>query len=464
MLPVVALVGRPNVGKSTLFNHLTRTQDALVADVPGLTRDRQYGFGRVGPCKYLVVDTGGLSGDESGLDGLMAQQTLKAVEEADHVIFLMDGRQGLTSADRDIALQVRKLNRPVYAVVNKSEGIDEAVATSEFHVLGLPNLLAISATQGHNVAALMNLVLIDYQEVQPEGEPEDDAIKVAVIGRPNVGKSTLINRLLGEERLIAFDKPGTTRDAVSVPFESEGQRYVLIDTAGVRRRSKVDQAIEKYSVIKTVRALEAAHVVIAVLDASESITDQDTRLMGLAVYQGRALVVAVNKWDGRTATQRETVKRQLDLKLPFLSFADTHFISALHGTGVGHLMASVNVAFAAATKQMATPELTRALELATQAHQPPLVKGRRIRLRYAHQGGRNPPLIVIHGNQTSSLPKAYKRYLINFFRKTFSLIGTPVRLELRSGDNPYAGRRNKLTPRQERKRKRLLQHNKKRSK
>ncbi len=464
MLPVVALVGRPNVGKSTLFNHLTRTQDALVADVPGLTRDRQYGFGRIGPCKYLVIDTGGLSGEQDGLDGLMAKQTLKAVEEADCVIFMLDGRDGLTAADRDIAQQVRQLDCPVIPIVNKTEGQDGAVAVSEFHALGLPNLMAISATQGHNVAALMNLLLIDYQEPSPEPELEDDVIRVAVIGRPNVGKSTLINRLLGEERLIAFDKPGTTRDSVSVPFETDDQKYVLIDTAGVRRRSKVDEGIEKYSVIKTIRALEQAHVVIAVLDASEAITEQDTRLLGLAVYQGRAMVVAVNKWDGLATSQRETVKRQLDLKLPFLSFADLHHISALHGTGVGHLMESVKTAYTAAMREIPTPELTRALELATQAHQPPLVKGRRIRLRYAHQGGRNPPLIVVHGNQTSSVPKAYKRYLINFFRKTFKLIGTPVRLELRSGDNPFAGRRNKLTPRQERKRKRLLQHNKKRSK
>ena len=464
MLPVVALVGRPNVGKSTLFNHLTRTQDALVADVPGLTRDRQYGFGKIGPCKYLVVDTGGLSGDDEGLDGLMAKQTLKAVEEADRVIFLLDGRDGLTGTDRDIAQQVRMLDCPVIPVVNKTEGQDGAIAISEFHALGLPNLMAISATQGHNVAALMNLLLVDFQEPAPEPIADDDAIHVAVIGRPNVGKSTLINRLLGEDRLIAFDQPGTTRDSVSVPFESDDQQYMLIDTAGVRRRSKVDEGIEKYSVIKTIRALEAAHVVIAVLDASEAITEQDTRLLGLAIHQGRAMVVAVNKWDGLSATQRETVKRQLDLKLPFLSFADMHYISALHGTAVGHLMASVKSAYTAAMKQMATPELTRALELATQAHQPPLVKGRRIRLRYAHQGGRNPPLIVVHGNQTSSVPKAYKRYLINFFRKTFKLNGTPVRLELRSGDNPFAGRRNKLTPRQERKRKRLLQHNKKRSK
>lgn len=464
MLPVVVLVGRPNVGKSTLFNHLTRTQDALVADYPGLTRDRQYGFGKVGPCRYLVVDTGGLSGKEQGVDSLMADQTQKALEEADRVIFILDGKQGLTSADRDIAQQVRKLDCPVYTVVNKTEGLDQSMALAEFHALGLGDMLAVSATQGHNVAALMNLVLVDYQEIAPS-EPEDDqAIRVAVIGRPNVGKSTLINRLLGEERLVAFDQPGTTRDAVSVPFTSDDQDYVLIDTAGVRRRSKVDEGIEKYSIIKTIRALEAAHVVIAVLDASEAITEQDTKLLGLAVHQGRAMVIAINKWDGRTPDERETVKRQVDLKLPFMSFAETHFISALHGTGVGHLMDSVKRAYHAATRALPTPELTKTLEGALQAHQPPLVRGRRIRLRYAHQGGRNPPIIVIHGNQTDSLPKAYKRYLINVFRKAFDLAGTPVKVELRSSSNPYAGRRNKLTPRQDRKRKRMLRHHKNRSK
>jgi GTPase len=463
MLPVVALVGRPNVGKSTLFNFLTRTRDALVADLPGLTRDRQYGFGRVGPVPYIVVDTGGLSGTRDELDGLMARQTLRALDEADVVLFMVDAREGLAAADEQVAGMLRRRGRPVTLVVNKAEGQLAAMAGAEFHRLGLGEPAVISSAHGDNVRALMDDVLASFP-ADEEGEAdarEDGAVRVAVIGRPNVGKSTLINRMIGEDRLVAYDQPGTTRDAVEVPFERDGTRYVLVDTAGVRRRSRVEEAVEKFSIIKTLGAIDAASVVIAVLDARDGVTDQDASLLGLAAERGRALVIAVNKWDGLPPDQRETVRRQLDLKFPFIDYAPIQFISALHGTGVGDLFGLVDASHAAAHRDLPTPELTRILQDAVTAHQPPLVRGRRIKLRYAHQGGRNPPVIVIHGNQAELLPDAYRRYLANVYRKAFRLQGTPVRIELRSGDNPYAGRRNPLTPRQRRKRERLIRHVKK---
>ncbi|MEJ2515692.1 MAG: ribosome biogenesis GTPase Der [Gammaproteobacteria bacterium] len=462
MLPVVALVGRPNVGKSTLFNYLTRTRDAIVADLPGLTRDRQYGFGRLGPVPFVVVDTGGLSGDEDGLDGLMARQTLRALDEADVVLFLVDGREGLTAADEQIADLLRRRGAAARIVVNKAEGLPAETAAAEFYALGLGEPAVISAAHGDNVRALMEAVLGPYPE-EPEAPAEPGgAVRTAVIGRPNVGKSTLINRLIGEDRLVAFDQPGTTRDAVDVPFQRDGRQYVLVDTAGVRRRGRVHEAVEKFSVIKTLKAIDDASVVIAVLDAREGVTDQDANLLGLAAERGRAMVVAVNKWDGLSADQRDTVRRQLELKLPFLDYAPVHFISALHGTGVGDLLSLVDSAHDAAHRDLPTPELTRVLADAVTAHQPPIVRGRRIRLRYAHQGGRNPPVIVVHGTQAERLPAAYRRYLANVFRRAFDLAGTPVRVELRSPDNPYAGRRNTLTPRQRRKRERLMNFAKKR--
>jgi GTPase len=463
MLPVVALVGRPNVGKSTLFNFLTRTRDALVADLPGLTRDRQYGFGRVGPVPYIVVDTGGLSGKKDELDGLMARQTLRALDEADIVLLMVDAREGLTASDEQVASMLRRRGRPVTLVVNKAEGQLAAMAGAEFHRLGLGEPVVISSAHGDNVRALMDAVLGSFpadEEVEADAR-EDGAVRVAVIGRPNVGKSTLINRMIGEERLVAYDQPGTTRDAVEVPFERDGTRYVLVDTAGVRRRSRVEEAVEKFSVIKTLGAIDAASVVIAVLDARDGVADQDASLLGLAAERGRALVIAVNKWDGLPPDQRDTVRRQLDLKLPFIDYAPIQFISALHGTGVGDLFGLVDASHAAAHRDLPTPELTRILQDAVTAHQPPLVRGRRIKLRYAHQGGRNPPVIVIHGSQAELLPDAYRRYLANIYRKAFKLQGTPVRIELRSGDNPYAGRRNPLTPRQRRKRERMMRHVKK---
>lgn len=457
MLPVIALVGRPNVGKSTLFNRLTRSRDALVADFPGLTRDRQYGFGKVGPVPCIVIDTGGLAGAREGVDELMEQQTLKALEEADRVVFLVDAREGLTAADENVAALVRRRDVPVTLAVNKGEGLASDVAASEFHALGLGELVVISAAHGDRITGMMDGVLAGFE---PEREPEAPAegITVAVIGRPNVGKSTLINRLLGEERLVAFDQPGTTRDSVRVPFRRDGREYTLVDTAGVRRRARVHESIEKFSVVKALQAMEEAAVVITVVDAREGITEQDVSLMGLAVERGRAIIIAINKWDGLAGDQRRHVRDELDRRLPFMDFAPRYFISALHGTGVGDLLASVDAVHAAAWRDLPTPDLTRALQSAVEAHPPPLVRGRRIRLRFAHQGGRNPPVIVIHGNQTDRLPGSYKRYLVNHFRKTFDLDGTPIRLSFRTGDNPYKGRRNKLTPRQQRRRKRLLKH------
>jgi len=463
MLPVVALVGRPNVGKSTLFNFLTRTRDALVADLPGLTRDRQYGFGRVGPVPYIVVDTGGLTGQPDELDGLMARQTLRALDEADVVLFMVDAREGLTAGDEQVATLLRRRGRPVTLVVNKAEGQPAAMVVAEFHRLGIGEPVVISSAHGDNVRALMDEVLAPFPGADAGDAPERalDSIRVAVIGRPNVGKSTLINRMIGEERLVAFDLPGTTRDAVEVPFERDGSRYLLVDTAGVRRRSRVSEAIEKFSIIKTLGAIDAASVVIAVLDARDGVTDQDASLLGLVAQRGRAMVIAVNKWDGLPPDQRDTVRRQLELKLPFVDYAPVQYISALHGTGVGDLFGLAESSHEAAHRDLPTPELTRVLQDAVTAHQPPIVRGRRIKLRYAHQGGRNPPVIVIHGNQAELLPDAYRRYLSNVFRKVFRLQGTPVRIELRSGDNPYAGRRNPLTPRQRRKRERLMRHVKK---
>jgi len=456
VLPVIALVGRPNVGKSTLFNYLTRSRDALVADIPGLTRDRRYGYGRVGGGRYIVVDTGGLAGETGGLEGLMARQTLLALDESDLVFFLVDAREGLTAADEEVARLLRERGATVRLIVNKAEGLESGLAAADFFGLGFGQPSVISAAHGDRVGDLMEEALAGFPEAE-EAPPEEDVTRVAVIGRPNVGKSTLINRMIGEERVLAFDLPGTTRDSVDVPFERDGRHYVLVDTAGIRRRSRIDQAIEKFSVIKALQAIDSAQVVIAVLDAAEGVTEQDASLLGLAVQRGRAMVIAVNKWDGLDPDQRETVRRQIDLRLPFVDFAPIHFISALHGSGVGNLLGDVDAAREAAFRDMPTAALTQALEEAVMAHAPPTVRGRRIKLRYAHQGGRNPPTVVIHGTQAERLPGPYRRYLINTFRRVFGLAGTPVRIELRSPENPYAGRRRKLTPRQERDRKRRKQ-------
>jgi GTP-binding protein len=459
MLPVIALVGRPNVGKSTLFNRLTRSRDALVADQPGLTRDRQYGVGRLGPAPYVVVDTGGLSGEQAGVDTHMAQQVMRAIGEADRLLFLVDGRAPLSAADQAIAEQLRRTGKPVTLVVNKTDGIDFDAVSGEFHALGLGEPVPIAASHGRGVKNLMNAVLGDLEEAEPDAGPaQDPGVQIAVVGRPNVGKSTLVNRLLGEERVIAFDQPGTTRDSIFIPFEYHDRRYTLIDTAGVRRRARISEAVEKFSVIKTLQAIEQANVVLLVLDAQQGISDQDAGLAGHVVESGRALVVVINKWDGLTPDQRDRVKAEMARRLPFLDFADWRFVSALHGSGVGHLIDAVDHAYAAAMSDLKTPELTRILEMAVAEHQPPLVNGRRIKLRYAHQGGRNPPIVVIHGNQTADVPAAYQRYLLNRFRQVLGLRGTPVRIEFKTGENPFAGRRNVLTERQRKKRSRLLKH------
>ncbi|MEM1438466.1 MAG: ribosome biogenesis GTPase Der [Pseudomonadota bacterium] len=462
MLPVVALVGRPNVGKSTLFNRLTRTRDALVADYPGLTRDRQYGYGKVGGRDYLVVDTGGLGDDDDGVAALMAEQARLAIDESDVVIFLVDARDGLLAGDYDIAERVRRSDKPVFVAINKAEGLDADAVASDFYSLGLGDPAVISAAHGDRVVPLIEHVLAAGPKGEVEPEP-DEAIMITVAGRPNVGKSTLINRLIGEERLVAFDKPGTTRDSVRVPFERDGKHYVLVDTAGVRRRTRVTEAVEKFSIIKTLQAIEQSNVVIGVIDAREGVTDQDVSLFGLIIERGRALVVVINKWDGLDPDRRRALRDGLELKLGFTEFAPRHFISAKHGTGVGKLLPEAERVHEAACMELPASVLTRALETAISAHPPPLSRGRRPRLRYAHQGGRNPPVIVVHGTQAERLSASYRRYLVNYFRKTFKLRGTPIRLQLKSGKNPFEGRRNTLTPRQQARRKRLLKHVKKRS-
>ena len=460
MLPVIALVGRPNVGKSTVFNVLTRTRDALVADVPGVTRDRQYGFGSTERYRFIVIDTGGLIESPKGIEQPMAVQTQRAIEEADHVVFVVDSREGLTTADRFVADVIRRSGKPAVIAVNKSEGREDEVAVTEFHALGFGEPRALSAAHRQGIEELVDAVLAGTEPAGPEDQPAPEGrdVRVCVIGRPNVGKSTLINRLIGEDRLIAFDEPGTTRDTIFVPFERDGRRYTLIDTAGVRRRARVEDGVEKFSVIKTLQAIEEANVVVGVLDAQDTVAEQDATLLGIVADRGRAMVIAVNKWDHVSPEQRAEIREQLAQRLRFLDFAPVHFISALHGSGVGELMQSVEAAYEAAMRTLPTPELTRALEAAIKQHQPPLVRGRRIKLRYAHQGGRNPPVIVIHGTQAERTPEDYRRFLGNSFRQAFDLRGTPVKVEFRSETNPFAGRRNPLTPRQVKSRKRLMRH------
>ncbi len=436
MLPVVAIVGRPNVGKSTLFNRLTGTRDAIVADVPGVTRDRQYGYARLGAVPCVLIDTGGLVEQPSGMDALMRVQTEKAVAEADRIIFLVDARTGLTSQDEFVARELRRAGKPVTLAVNKGEGLDPDVTAAEFHALGCGAPRVIAASHGSGCRELIDHVLAGC-ESGPAPAEDRDAIRVAVIGRPNVGKSTLVNRLIGEERVIAGERPGTTRDSIMVPFERDGRHFVLVDTAGVRRRARVEDPIERASVARTLQAIAEAHAVVMVLDAHDSIGEQDASVLGAALERGRVLLIAINKWDGIPMEQREEIRRQLALKLDFVPFAPLHFISARHGTGVGELARDLVRGFDAAMREMPTKYLSRILEKALEVHQPPLVKGRRIKLRYAHQGGRNPPRIIIHGNQTTSVPEAYRRYLANVFREAFDLYATPVAVEFRTDANPY---------------------------
>ena len=507
--PVVALVGRPNVGKSTLFNRLTRTRDALVADFPGLTRDRKYGQAHLAGHDFIVIDTGGIDGTEEGVEEKMAEQSLLAIEEADIVLFLVDARAGLTSADIGIANYLRqRQNKTTVVVANKVDGIDADSHCAEFYQLGLGEIAQIAASQGRGIASLMEQVLtplaekmaedaekteessvettdvssettefdewdedFDFsneedtalldEELAQEQTPDKQNIKIAIVGRPNVGKSTLTNRILGEDRVVVYDMPGTTRDSIYIPMERDGQNYTLIDTAGVRKRGKVHLAVEKFSVIKTLQAIQDANVVLLVIDARENISDQDLSLLGFILNAGRSLVIVVNKWDGLDTDVKDRVKSELDRRLDFIDFARVHFISALHGSGVGNLFDSVKEAYECATQKMTTSMLTRILQIAVDEHQPPMIGGRRVKLKYAHPGGYNPPIIVIHGNQVDKLPDSYKRYLSNHFRRSLKIIGSPIRLQFQEGNNPFAGRRNKLTPNQLRKRKRLMKFIKK---
>jgi GTPase len=439
MKPTVVIVGRPNVGKSTLFNRLTRSRDAIVADAPGITRDRHYGEGRVGGKPYLVVYTGGFEPvAKDGIFHQMARQARQAVDEADVVLFVVDARVGLTAQDREVGAELRRSGRRIWLVVNKAEGMVRATVTADFHALGLGEPLAISAEHGEYVSDLMELVLADFPEPAPETDATGKHPKIAIVGRPNVGKSTLVNALLGEERVVVFDQPGTTRDSIYIDFERGGKRYTLIDTAGMRKRGRVDEAAEKFSVIKTLQSISDANVVILVLDARQEISEQDAHIAGFILDAGRALVVAVNKWEGLAETQREQVKRDGARKLGFLNFARFHFISALQGQGIAAVLASADAAYAAAMSSLPTPRLTRALQMAVQQQQPPRAGMVRPKLRYAHQGGHNPPRIIIHGSALERVPDTYRRYLERFFRDAFKLTGTPLRVEFKSARNPYA--------------------------
>ena len=483
MVPVVALVGRPNVGKSTLFNRLTRTRDALVADFPGLTRDRKYGRAEIKGHEYIVIDTGGIDGTEDGVESFMAEQSLQAIEEADIVLFLVDARAGAMPADHAIAKHLRSRQKATFLVANKIDGIDAYSAISDFYSLGLGDIHPIAASHGRGVNVLIETVLDpifhfanDQNEVLSEDELDDvlpesyddiedeaeslinQPIKVAIVGRPNVGKSTLTNRILGEERVVVYDMPGTTRDSIYIPMTRDDREYIMIDTAGVRKRGKVTETVEKFSVIKTLQAIEDANVVILVIDAREGISDQDLSLLGFIINSGRSLVIAVNKWDGLSQDIKEQVKTTLDDRLDFIDFARLHFISALHGSGVGNLFDSIQEAYDCATRRVNTALLTKIMQMAQDDHQPPLVRGRRVKLKYAHAGGYNPPIVVIHGNQVEDLPDSYKRYLMNYFRRSLKIMGSPIRIQFKEGANPFEGRKNSLTASQQRKRRRLMKH------
>lgn len=462
MKSVIALVGRPNVGKSTLFNRLTRTRDALVADFSGLTRDRIYGTVKSDGCDFILIDTGGMTAQSDNMSDLMRKQADLAIQEADLVLFLVDGRAGMTVDDQNIAQTLRNVDKPIILVINKSEGEQRELVAADFYALGLGEPQVISASQGRGMANLLNSVtgiLPEALAVESDEEEENEetrmGIRLAVLGRPNVGKSTLINRIMGEERVVAFDEPGTTRDSIHIPFEKDDTRYTLIDTAGVRRRSKVSEMLEKFSIVKTLQALEEANVVLLVLDAHDGIVEQDLHLAGLILQSGRALVIAVNKWDGLEKAEREWVTSNIERRIPFLNFANTHFISALHGSGVGLLFKSVKQAYESAMAQIPTPRLTRVLEDAVADHPPPMVNGRRIKFRYAHLGGKNPPRIIIHGNQTDATPNSYKRYLENTFRTVLKLHGTPIMIEFKKSDNPFKDKKKKLTNEQLVKKQRL---------
>src|SRR5487761_1918576 len=454
MLPVVALVGRPNVGKSTLFNVLTRSRDALVADMPGVTRDRHYGVCRSGARPFVVVDTGGLSGVEEAMDVLTAKQVRLAIEEANVLVFVVDAREGLLPQDYVILGELRRSGKTIIAAVNKTDGLEEEAVLAEFSAFGVGNILPLSAAHNRGTCELIELILPLLpadEESTVEEEGEGGSIRVAIVGRPNAGKSTLINRLLGEDRLIVSDVAGTPRDPIRVPLERDGKRYTLIDTAGIRRKARVEEALEKFSVIKTLQSIAAAQVVVVMIDARENLADQDLTLIGYAMDEGRALGIAVNKWDGLDKYQRDECQRALDRRLVFVEWAKQVYISALHGSGLREVMSSVVRAHASASKGLTSSDLTKTLEKAYEGYQPPLVHGHSPKLRFAHPGGNNPPTIVIHGTRTKHIAPAYQRYLENFFRKRFRLEGTPVRIAFREGENPYAGRKKVLTKEQQHK-------------
>jgi GTP-binding protein len=465
MKSVIAIVGRPNVGKSTLFNFLTRSRNALVADRPGVTRDRQYGFGNYQGREFILVDTGGLGRndkDSENISNLISDQSLRAIEEADVLIWLVDGREGLTAEDEHLAKILRPMCDHIFLSANKTEGLNTDIVLSDFHRYGFNEPSAISAKRGDGISHLMDEVI---QQLPIESNDEglsENGLRITVLGRPNVGKSTLTNRILGEERMLTFDQPGTTRDSIAIPFERDGIPFTLIDTAGIRRRSKINDAIEKFSVVKSLQAIDSTQIVVLVLDAHEAVTEQDASLLGLIVDSGKALIIAVNKWDGLDVSERARIKAQLDRKLGFIDYACVHFISALHGSGVGKLFVSINKISKSISIDPAASKITGILQEATQAHSPPLVHGRRIKLRYAHIGGHDPIRIIVHGNQTDHVPESYRRYLANQMRKQLKLVGAPVLIEFKQGQNPYKDKKNILTNRQIEKRRRLMRHVKKR--
>lgn len=456
MIPVVAIVGRPNVGKSTLFNCLTQSRNALVSDFPGMTRDRQYGQADYDGHHFIVIDTAGIGDNTEALDKLSIQQSIQAVQEADVVLFVVDGRAGFTSADQIVGDQLRSLNKDVHLVVNKTEGLEHNLVTADFYRAGFGDPFSIAASHKSGITELIHAIFFESDEL-PE-EDNTDSIKLAIIGKPNVGKSTLTNRMLGEDRVIVFDQPGTTRDSIFIPLERHDQKYTLIDTAGIRRRGKIFEATEKFSVVKTLQAIESAHVILFVIDAREGVSEQDLKLLGFIIDSGKALVLAINKWDGMTPAERDTAKINIDRRLHFVDFARIHYISALHGSGVGNLFESINEAYESANRKLSTPMLNKILREAVLAHNSPLVQGRRVKLRYAHNGGHNPPRIIIHGNQVNTLPDAYRRYLSNTYQQRLKLVGTPVRIEFKTGDNPYRDKKNVLTEHQIKKKKRLMRH------
>jgi GTP-binding protein len=463
MLPAVALVGRPNVGKSTLFNAITNTRDALVADEPGVTRDRHFGVCRSAARPFVVVDTGGLTDDRELLAELTVRQSLAAVDESAVAVFVVDAKDGMTAADETILAQLRRYGRPIILAINKTDGRDVQASVNEFAALGLARIVPMAASHRRGLTELFDAIddlLPD--EVDAEELPDASGVRVAIIGRPNVGKSTLVNRLFGDERVIASEVPGTTRDAIEVPLHRDGRDYVLIDTAGVRRKGKVEDAVEKFSVIKTLQALERAHIAVLMIDAAEGVTEQDASVLGYALDAGRALVVAVNKWDGLGEYQRDRCESELERRLDFVPWAERIFISAKHGSRLRELMAAVDRAFASSIVDLGASEVTKAIEIAVESFQPPMVSGKVAKIRYAHMGGRNPPRIVLHGSRLDALPASYIRYLENFMRRRYKLVGTPVVVETRAGANPFAGKKNELTEKQVQRRRRMMRHVKRR--